>query len=68
VSDTPLDSQKLSWRRPTALMIALQHEAVRRRVIPSELMRTAIASFLAGDGLAARHAELLYEVAKTRSL
>ena len=31
-------------------------------------MRTAIASFLAGDGLAARHTELLSEVAKTRSL
>jgi len=31
-------------------------------------MRTAITSFLAGDGLAAHHTELLYEVAKTRSL
>ena len=27
-----------------------------------------IASFLAGDGMAARHAKLLSEVAKTRSL
>ena len=31
-------------------------------------MRTAMASFLAGDGLAARHPELLSEVAQTRSL
>jgi hypothetical protein len=31
-------------------------------------MRTAITRFLASDGLAARYTELLYEVAKTRSL
>jgi hypothetical protein len=31
-------------------------------------MRIAIASFLAGDGLAVRHTELLYEFAKTRWL
>jgi hypothetical protein len=68
VSDTPLDSQKLSLRLPTALVLALQHEAMCREVPPSEWMRTAIARFLAEDGLAARHPELLSEVAKTRSL
>ena len=36
VSDTPLDSQKLSLRLLTELVIALQHEAVRRGVPPSE--------------------------------
>ena len=68
MSDTPLDSQKLSLQRSTAPVLAIQHEAVRRGVNSSELMRTAIASFLTGDRLAARHPELLSEVAKTRLL
>jgi len=68
VSDTPVESQKLTIRVPTDLLTAIQREAVRRGVTPSELVRLAVMSFLGGDTLAARHTELLFEVAKTRSL
>jgi hypothetical protein len=68
VSDTAVESQKLTIRLPSELFTDLQRECVRRGVTPSELVRTALASFLVGDAQAARHAELLFEVAKTRSV
>jgi hypothetical protein len=68
VSDTPLASYKPSLQLQTTLVFSVQHEAVRQGMPPSELRRTAITSFLARDDLAARHTELLSEVAQTCSL
>jgi hypothetical protein len=64
----PIETEIFTVRLPVDLLTALQREAQLRGVTPSELVRAAVAGFLSGDVAGTRHTELLYEVAKTRSV
>lgn len=55
-------------RLPEDVATALQEEALRRATTPADILRTAVTTYLAKEQAPAPHDELLYEVAKTRSV
>lgn len=55
-------------RLPEAVATALQHEAARRGTTPADILRTAVTAYLEKEQAPEPHHELLYEIAKTRSV
>ncbi len=66
MNNTPL--QSITVRLPTSLVAAVHRAADRRGVTPSEFIRAALVEVLSVDPAASRHQEVLYEIAKTRSV
>jgi predicted transcriptional regulator len=50
------------------LAVALQEEAVRREVTPSDVLRMALTQFVTASTQEEQHREMLYEIAKTRAV
>jgi hypothetical protein len=63
---TPL--QMVTVRLPVSLVEAVQRTADARGVTVSELVRSALLAVVDLDPAVRRHATVLYEVAKTRSV
>lgn len=63
---TPL--QMVTVRLPVSLVEAVQHTADARGITVSELVRSVLLAVVDLDPAVRRHATVLYEVAKTRSV
>jgi hypothetical protein len=61
-------SKTVAFRLPDDVADALQHEAERRDVEPSEVLREAVTAYLDGKTRPLQDSRLLVEVLRTRAL